>query len=355
MLQCSANTLRLLDALERQIDAQVELDYQKQWEDFLFDRFDGDIFIPNRKKKIEKPDFPAININDAVENQEWMLLSELGGAASALAGNGVPCVRANYGTAILSSLFGAEMFMMPYETNTLPTSRPLGGTDQIRALLDKGMPDLNAGLGAKVFAMGECFAEVFEHYPNIKQFVTVYHPDTQGPLDICELLWGCEMFYAMYDEPELVHALLQLVTDTYKAFMDQWLSLFPPKGEFRAHWSNIMHRGVIMLRNDSAMNISPEQYAEFARPYDAQLLDHYGGGAIHFCGRGDHYISRMCDIPGLFGVNITQPHLNDMETIYRFTVDRGIKLLGMKTEYTQLIRQGLARPGGFSGNLNMNG
>ena len=30
--------------------------------------------------------------------------------------------------------------------------------------------------------------------------------------------------------------------------------------------------------------------------------------------------------------NVTQPALNDMETIFRHTVDRGINLLGLETE-----------------------
>lgn len=35
-------------------------------------------------------------------------------------------MRANYGTGILSSVFGAQVFEMPRHTNTLPTTKPLG-------------------------------------------------------------------------------------------------------------------------------------------------------------------------------------------------------------------------------------
>ena len=83
-----------------------------------------------------------------------------------------------------------------------------------------------------------------------------------------------------------------------------------------------------MLRTDSAMNLSPAMFDEFIRPYEQKLLDGLGGGAIHFCGRGDHYIASMSAMPGLTGIAMSQPHLNDMEVIYRHTVDKGIPLLG---------------------------
>lgn len=39
-------------------------------------------------------------------------------------------------------------------------------------------------------------------------------------------------------------------------------------------------------------------------------------------------------------MNVTQPALNDMETIFRNTVDRGINLIGLEQE---TARQALAR------------
>ena len=42
--------------------------------------------------------------------------------------------------------------------------------------------------------------------------------------------------------------------------------------DYGVHWG-IMHGGHIMIREDSAMNLSPAMYGEFARPYDQRLLD----------------------------------------------------------------------------------
>ena len=353
MITLQKETIALLEDLERRLDAATEDDFAAQWEDFLFDRFDGDLFTPHRKK-ITQPgiSLPDVHINDAIDNVELMLRAQLSDAAKALSSRTLnTCIRANYGTGILSSLFGAELFIMPRDTNTLPTTRPFNDTEKIRSLLDAGIPSLTNGLGQRVFDFAELCAEALEHYPLVKKYVEVYHPDAQGPLDIAELMWGSEMFYTMYDEPELVHGFLELIRDTYIAFMEKWFDIFPSEGEVHCHWASLRHRGHILLRNDSAMNLSPQLYSEFSVPYDAALLAHFNGGVMHFCGRGDHYIDALCSIPGLTGVNMSQPEYNNMETIYRCTVDRGIKLLAFSRTYAE---EALTRPNGVHHNIHAN-
>lgn len=346
MLQLKKETIALLEDIERRIDPAVEEDFSAQWKDFLYGRFEGDLFTAKRKA-VSAPGIsvPAVHINDAIDDLELMLCHGLQDVAAQLSTEVLsPCIRANYGTGIMTSLFGAELFMMPRHTNTLPTTRAFNDTEVMRGLLEKGMPDLLGGLGRRVFDFGELCAEVFARYPNIQKYVEVYHPDTQGPLDLCELMWGGEMFLAMYDEPELVHGMLRLVTDTYTAFLEKWFAMFPIHAEMTTHWASLRHRGGIVLRDDSAMNLSPELYKEFAAPYDAELLKHFKGGVVHFCGRGDHYMETLCSIPDLTGVNMSQPEYNDMETIYRSTVDKGIPLLAFPRARAEAD---LGREGGF--------
>ena len=351
MINLSRDTLALLDDIEARIDPETEEDFAARWEDFLFDRFEGDIFSPHRKK-LTAPgtELPNVHINDALADYEQMLVSQMAGVSAALNGHSNLCVRANYGSAIMSSLFGAEIFIMPRETNTLPTTKGLNSTEKIEELIQKGIPDLNTGFGRRVFEFGEICAELWRKYPKIGKYVTVYHPDTQGPLDIAELLWGCDMFYAMYDEPETVHQILQLVTDTYTAFLNKWYEIFPKETRLNVHWANLRHRGTILLRDDSAMNLSPEFYKEFAAPYDGELLRRFDGGAVHFCGRGDHYIETLSQLPGLYGINMSQPEMNKMEIIYQNTVDKGIPILGFSREWAEKDKN---REGGFHHHLSV--
>lgn len=345
-MKLQKETIELLEDLERRLDATTEDDMTKQWEDFLDGHFDGDIFTPRRKNVTQSGiELPNIHINDAVNDLELMLRAQLVSAAQALSTQThTPCVRANYGTGILSSLFGAEVYVMPREMNTLPTTRAFSDIEQIPALLDAGVPSLTNGFGQQVFDFGELCAETFAHYPLVNKYVEVYHPDVQGPLDIAELLLGSEMFYAMYDDPELVHGLLELITETYIAFMEKWFSLIPSQNDIHCHWTFLRHKGQILLRNDSAMNLSPDLYKEFSVPYDSRLLKHFDGGVMHFCGRGDHYIEALCSIPGLTGIQMSQPHLNDMEIIYKHTVDKGIPLLAFSRQHAE---KDLKRSGGL--------
>jgi uroporphyrinogen-III decarboxylase len=96
-----------------------------------------------------------------------------------------------------------------------------------------------------------------------------------------------------------------------------------------------------MVRNDAATNLSLAMYEEFVRPCDQRLFHELGGGGIHFCGRGDHFIAQAARIPGVHAVNMTQPHLNDRETVFRHTIDRGMQLLGLeRSAAEQAMQQG---------------
>lgn len=115
--------------------------------------------------------------------------------------------------------------------------------------------------------------------------------------------------------------------------MHAWIPLVPAHDGYSMHWS-MMHRGGLMLPDDSAMNLSPGMVAEFIVPYDQRLLGTFGGGAIHFCG-GDHYIDALSTMEGLHAVHLLQPEYNDMEAIFRNTVDRNIRIIDLKREAAQ--------------------
>lgn len=325
---------RCLDDLEARIDPQEEDAILQAWRDFSENRFRGDIFSPRRSRpNPPQVEWPAVSINAALEDFDSMALQQFGGISKTLAaGDGaVLNVRCNYGSSIAPLLFGVEVFVMDEELETLPTSRPLNDVAAIRRLIAAGVPDLRTGYGARVLEMGRRYAEIARQYPKIGKYVFIYHPDLQGPMDICEVIWGSTIFYAARDEPALVKELLELAVATYIAFMREWEQIVPFRPDGNAHWG-MYHKGKIMLRDDSAMNFSPRMFREFIGPYDQRLLDEFGGGAIHFCGRGDHYIAAMSELRGLYAINLSQPHLNDMEVIYRYTVDKGIKLLGLARE-----------------------
>jgi hypothetical protein len=325
---------RCLDDLEARIDPQEEDALLAAWCDFAEDRFRGAIFSPRRSRPAPPAvPWPYISVNAALDDFDLMALQQFGECSARLAeaSGSALNVRPNYGTSILPLLFGVEPFIMDAELETLPTSQPLNDVAAIRRLVAAGVPDLTGGYGARVMEMGQRCVEIARQYPKISKYVFIYHPDLQGPMDICEVVWGSTIFYATRDEPVLVKEFLELACATYTAFLRKWEAVVPFRQDGNAHWG-FFHRGKIMLRDDSAVNFSPRMFREFIAPYDQRLLDEFGGGAIHFCGAGDHFMAEMSKLRGLHAIQLSQPELNDMEAICRYTVDKGIKLLGLKRE-----------------------
>lgn len=326
-----------LEDIENRIDSDVEDDLIDQWNTFWEGNFTGDIFTPMRKRKAPSNiDWSEVSINQALNDYEKMFIQQLYGCSVALeSGAGsMMNVRCNYGTSIMPSLFGADIYYMDEELNCLPTSIPMG-RDAVNDVIDHGIPDLKTGQGNQVIEMTAIFAEEFSKYPKINKYVQIYHPDLQGPMDVCELIWGSEMFLDLIDQPETVKKLLDLITATYISFMKEIYNITPPpEGEYSSHWG-LRQKGKIMLRDDSAMNLSPEMFNEFVRPYDQRIMDTFGGGGIHFCGRGSHYIELLSEMDNVTNVPMSQPEYNDMEVIYQNTVDKGIKLISFSRKTAQ--------------------
>ena len=342
---------KCLDDLESRINPEEENALYLSWVDFLEGRYPHALFMPSRKETYPaKYKWPKVSVNQAIDEYEKMAISQFAMCSDLLAqgSGGMMGVRSNYGTGILATLFGTKIYMMEEHMETLPTVWPLDSIDVIKRVVDAGVPDLYNSYGGHALEMAEIYAELLTDYPKISRFVHLYHPDLQGPMDICELLCGSKIFTYIYDYPDLIHALLELITDTYIQFLNKWYQIIPPTEKYSVHWW-FMHKGLIMLRDDSAMNFSPAMVDEFVLPYDQRLLNEFNGGAIHFCGKGDHYIESMCNMDQLHCIHMSQPEYNDIEMILANTVDKGIKIL----EFPEELAVSLCNEGRqFSGNMH---
>jgi hypothetical protein len=329
---------RYLDDLESRIDEDVEQQLLDAWLAFCHGEFDGDAFRPQRAAKAPPGvPWPEVSVNETLDDFEAMALQQFCKCSGFLEhGTGdLMDARSNYGTSIMPSMFGADLFVMEDELDTLPTSWPLSA-DRLEAVVAGGVPDIDAveasdTLAGKTLRMAKYYIEIRSRWPKVGRYVQFYHPDLQGPMDVCEVLWGSGLFLDLLDKPERIHALLDILTETYERFMRRWTEILPFREDCNGHW-HMLFPGKLMLRDDSAMNLSPAMFDEFIKPYDQRLLDAFGGGAIHFCGRGDHFIASMSRMNGLYAVQLSQPEYNDMEVIYRNTVDRGILLIGLPSD-----------------------
>ncbi len=276
-------------------------------------------------------DWPEFEYNDTFVDREKMLLAQL--RAPFLhyqTGDYHPlAIRCHYGTVILPNILGAEYQLT--ETS-LPWAHHLpGGRERIRQLLDAGLPDLRSGLGGTCLDTAEYYVDTLAPYPNLARETTIYHPDLQGPFDVAHLLWGPDIFLALYDCPDLVHALLNHVTETYIAYLRAWKAFIGEGNELTTHWA-IQMRGGTMLRDDTPIMLSAKQYEEFVKPYDQRVLDTFGG-AIHYCGRGDQFVESMAASAHLYALHVSQPELNDMGKLFRTTREHKLVVLDLDEAY----------------------
>lgn len=339
--------------IEARIDVACEEQLKSQWITFASGALETGMFIPQRKPVKSQIEWPEVNINTAFDDVDLMIYFELKQVSDLLASsNGVLLnMRPNYGTGIIPSMFGGEIFKLKDEANTLPGTKPLPNPDQqIPAIVANPVKDYETSLYKRVFDFGHGLKDLLKDYPKMQQYVYVYAPDLQGPFSICDMLWGSDIYLEFFeDDGELLPALMDIACDTMIEVLKDWFALFPPfSDDYVIDWG-LLHKGHIIIRNDAVVNVSGAQYEEFIQPYDQKILNVFGG-AIHFCGKCDHAIGQMTSHDNFYALNMSQPELNDMDKIYQHTTDKGFQIIGMpEIEYSPALESGRE----FNGNLHI--
>ena len=246
--------------------------------------------------------FPRYSYRSTTTDMGKMLYNELESCIVCIEAkdDSLPMVRANYGVGTLPSLFGLHSRIV---NDNLPWVDHIDDIDDVKRLVDKGIPDLDTGFGKRVIETYEYYNEILSEYPKCHEAIALYHADLQGPLDVSHLIMGSDIYYAIYDEPELVKELMKLVTETYILYLkrmkkyinDEW-------NDYCSHWGTL-YAGKTVIRNDSTVNLSKDVYFEFVKPYDERILTELGSGSIHFCGRADQWVLDMTETKNLKALN----------------------------------------------------
>lgn len=246
-------------------------------------------------------DFSRFSIEEIHQSVEKMAYNELVGVLPSveIKNGGIPMIRANYGVGILPSAFGLKNRIV---AGNMPWVDAVGA-EGAKRILDKGVPDFTDEMSVKVIDTYAFYNQVLSDYPKCKEAIKIYHPDYQGPFDAVELIYGSDVYLDLYDDPDLVCDLISLVNKTYLAGMKKIMPYLNDKiGDCIGQWQFVFP-GNVLLRNDSTVNLSPNMYNEFVRPYDDQLLSEFGGGSMHFCGRADQWIFEMAKSDKILGYN----------------------------------------------------
>ena len=280
--------IKLLEYCESKIDVEaINKKVENQKHSLKFQ----DVDTPCVRVDYSHPDFPRFSVEEIHQDMAKMMYNELVGCLPQIETNdgGIPMIRANYGVGILPSVFGAKCKII---NGNMPWCEHLT-RDELNKLLTDGIPDPNNGFGKLVKETYQFYSEMLSKYPKCKQVIKFYHPDYQGPFDVAHLLFGSDIYMEIYDDPDFIHDLLNLVTDTYiNCMRDVKPYLNDENEEFVYHWHHL-YPGKIVLRDDSAVNLSASMYQEFVQPYNDKILKAFGCGSMHFCGRADHWVFEM--------------------------------------------------------------
>lgn len=334
---------RLLDYLEPRIDLahveQVAARHRAALNYESVDRLPLVCYLP-----YEGEDFAPFPYPEAFAEPAKMMVNELlVGFTSIYHAVDLPddapyCLRPNLGVTIIASMFGAQLRLLD---DDMPWVEPLaGGLDDIRALVDAPLPDLDAGLLPRVLDQYAFFREVLADYANCRAAFQLTLPDLQGPFSIAELLWDADIYLAFFDYPDLLKALQAKITDlmlvVYDRLKDEVRDNMGPDYQYQ-HAAGV--KGKLLVRDDSAINISPAQYREFVQPYNARLAAELVEIGIHFCGDGQHQVGNMLSIPGLSCLDLGQPEMMDLDRLYAAASAEEVSLLRMTVPETELTAE----------------
>lgn len=208
----------------------------------------------------------------------------------------VPYFMPWYGTGILASGFGAKI-RMPDD---------LGDDPAVVEPCLKSPADV-ARLKLPDPYKSDWMSRVLEtiDYAVSRSDLPVGLTDMQGPLDTAGSMCGQARLYEwMYDDPKMVHEIFDIVTE---AFI-QWVKIQKehigePLGSSNG-LQGLYSPGIGVWESDDDMvMISGEMYREFVVPYVSRIFDAFGGGSVHFCGRGVQHIDNLLSIPKIQVVN----------------------------------------------------
>lgn len=247
----------------------------------------------------------------------------------------LPCtVRANFGTVLIASMFGARVEQ--FDDNPPWVMHPDGRGLSLEAVIEQDPTDFSRGWCPRVIETYAFFRETLRGWPQLEPLIKVVLPDLQSPFDNLELIVGSSVFEDLTTRPEQVGRALARVARAQVGFARRLAEFVTDGPEGFAHQHATMIRGRILLRDDSVILMSPQMYREVVAPHDEFVLRELGGGGIHCCGNVGRHAATFLERAGLECFDFGQSEMNDVEAIYRMAQARRVALIRVAVSEAEL-------------------
>ena len=247
----------------------------------------------------------------------------------------LPCtIRPNFGTVLIASLFGGNVEQV--EDNP-PWVRHFDTIGEFYTAIDSDPMDFSRGWCPRVIETYQFYNEILSTRPELKELIYVVLPDLQGPMDNIDVMRGTDIFTDFYNDVEMVNLALDRVATAQVAFAQHLQQYINEGPEDFSHQHAFPILGNILIRNDSAIMLSPAMYREIVAPYDERVLNEMNGGGIHCCGKIEHNIHEFLSIPSCKCLDLGQPELNDIDKIYIQAAESKIPIVRIRVSREELI------------------
>ena len=201
-----------------------------------------------------------------------------------------------YGTAVLASGFGHPV-VNNYKQDPAADISKVESPQEITKL--RAPDPQKDGLMPQVLKTLRYFRE----HSDLPVGVT----DCQGPLTTALSIIGYDKFcYWMSDYPEVIHSLMDLITDS----LIQWVKVQKRAAgilmESESYPIGVRLPdgfGGVWISDDDSVIMGPDLYRQFVLPYNSRVLKAFGGGCIHFCGNSNQHIDNYLHTEGLTAIN----------------------------------------------------
>jgi hypothetical protein len=116
---------------------------------------------------------------------------------------------------------------------------------------------------------------------------------------------GSAIFADIQDRPDELEALMSLAVEINLQFVEfQRAATGETCADGAVVLGGVFPDRTVAMSVDTYNMCSPATYAEFGRPYNQRLIDHFGGGAFHLHGNGRHLLPEMAQLTGFVQVGI---------------------------------------------------
>ncbi len=230
----------------------------------------------------------------------------------------IPFLMPWYGTGVLASGFGVPVKFQ----DRMDPAVDLPIIQRVEQIQDLRKPDpVKDGLMPRVLHTIRAMRATTD--------LPVGVTDCQGPLTTALQIVGYDkMCYWMYDYPEAIHQLMQRVTDT----LIDWVRIQKhAAAQETCDDAYVLGTkipsglGGVWISDDDSTLLGADLYREFVVPYNSQVLQAFGGGAIHYCGCSNQHIDSFLVTDGLRAIqNFNLDNLDAAARVYHPLAEKGI-------------------------------